>query len=320
LVAAEFDRALDLWCVTFGDSESARVRYVVRLLQQRGAWRELVREWAAADRHGDADAAWRMGWVLLEQGDQAGCTRALERAAERGNLAMLSWQLRKRRLAGQDITEIGKRYRQADARQQRADELADQRGDADAAYRIGNRLVAQWSVFEQERYPIRGRTTSGSAIPTEEFEQAKQFRREGEEALRRAVERGSADAATKLGRLADRPGEDKNLHTREERDEALNWYRRADELGHPEGSRELGSILRELGDTAGAEAAYRRAAEIGHDEWAWRHLALFLQKRGDLRCAEGAHHKAIEHNAGRAKLAPRFFNEDHPALKPTDAT
>ena len=58
-------------------------------------------------------------------------------------------------------------------------------------------------------------------------------------------------------------------------------YRRADERGESVGAMNLGALLEEHGDLAGAEAAYRRADELGHADGA-RCLAALLEQRGDL--------------------------------------
>jgi tetratricopeptide (TPR) repeat protein len=76
-------------------------------------------------------------------------------------------------------------------------------------------------------------------------------------------------------------------------DEAQAAYRRADDLGHAEAARHLGRLLADRGEIAGAEAAYRRADYRGDAEAAYRLGALFEQ-RGDFDEAEAAYRRADE--------------------------
>jgi peptidoglycan hydrolase-like protein with peptidoglycan-binding domain/tetratricopeptide (TPR) repeat protein len=80
-------------------------------------------------------------------------------------------------------------------------------------------------------------------------------------------------------------------------------YRRADQLGHAAGACQLGVLLDEQGDLAGAEAAYRRADDRGNIAGA-HDLGLVLERRGDLAGAEAAYRRADErgHAAGARNL------------------
>lgn len=169
--------------------------------------------------------------------------------------------------------------------------------------------------------------------------------------MRRALQRGSADAAAKLGELAyeeypDFPESDEKRGAR-----ALSWYRRADELGHPHGSWWLGMILDDLGDHdeavaamrraaargdpsaasalglllrrrtppdwEGAEAAYRHAVDIDYDERAWGDLGAVLAARGDLDGAEDAYRRAVQRDDPQAATRLRYFYKRHPDREPT---
>lgn len=332
----------------------AHVRFVARVLRERGAWPELVRGWAESDERGDADGAWRMGWVLLDQGDRAGSERAFGRAAQRGNLSALFKVCGERARAGLDATALQTEYERASRRRQEADQLADQRGDADAAYRIGFDLVARSSVLETELSAIpdissRRKYKRWQAVAREKRDQARELRRSGEAALRRAAERGSADAAAKLGAL-EHEGYPSNDSDQQQNERALPWYRLADELGHPAGSWWLGHILAARGDHDEAQAAYRRAeirghplaasslasllsrrtpldrqaleaayrrvTEIDYDPNGWVKLAGLLQQRDDLDGAEAAYQRAVERGAREAAFALRRLREQR-ATKPS---
>jgi tetratricopeptide (TPR) repeat protein len=338
VLAVEFDRALDSWCGwTLNHQRSVRVRYVARLLRERGVWPELVRRWTVEDERGDGDAACRIGWVLLDRGDEAGSRRAFARAVGRGNLAATSKEHGERARAGEDTHRLAKESERARQRQEQADQRADERGDADAAYRIGHRLVVEAGAARRGDYSA-----------------AKRYGDQGEAALRRALQRGSADAAAELGDQAyeeypDFPESDEQRGAR-----ALPLYRRADELGHPRGSWWLGMILDDLGDHdgavaamrraeargdpsaagtlglllrrrtppdwEGAEAAHRRAVDIDYDERVWGNLGAVLAARGDLAGAEAAYRRAVQRDEPQAATHLRYFYKNHPDMKPPPAS
>ncbi|SEG85875.1 Serine/threonine protein kinase [Thermomonospora echinospora] len=68
-------------------------------------------------------------------------------------------------------------------------------------------------------------------------------------------------------------------------------YRRADELGSGDGASDLGVLLYERHDVAGAEVALRRADRRGNAMGTFR-LGVLLQDRGDLTEAETAYRRA----------------------------
>ena len=83
-------------------------------------------------------------------------------------------------------------------------------------------------------------------------------------------------------------------------DDALDAFRRADELGDATSAFNLGFLLHERGDVQGAQEAYHRADERGDASGALN-LGLVLQERGDLEGAQEAYHRADER--GEAKGA-----------------
>jgi TPR repeat protein len=94
------------------------------------------------------------------------------------------------------------------------------------------------------------------------------------------------------------------LATNLERDQDLEGaeaaYRRADELGHPEAAFYLGGMLAEGGDFESAHAQYQRADELGHGAGAFN-LGVLLEHQNDWAAAEAAYRRATER--GRALAA-----------------
>jgi Flp pilus assembly protein TadD len=80
-------------------------------------------------------------------------------------------------------------------------------------------------------------------------------------------------------------------------------YRRAIELGNGGGASNLGVLLMGKEDLDGAEAAYHLAIELGYKE-AVSNLGVTLKERGDLEGAEAAFREAVElgHGSGAANL------------------
>jgi hypothetical protein len=333
-VVAEFDRAL--WLAWPGDRQQVvRARHLARLLRERGVWDELVGGWAAADQRGDAAAALRLAWVLVIAGDEPGSWVAFARAARRGDSSALAAEFRRRRRAGLDTAELERESRRAERRPQQSDRQADRDGDADATYRIGSALLAQWQLDEQERRRIATRQPLSREETLKQAAAASDHYNAGYAALRRAAERGSADAAVELGGLANEGSAyETPYEARARAKRCLPWYRLADERGHARGSWWLGLVLLDLGDVegaeaallraearghphaasslglllskhrsppdwAGAEAAYRRAADLGYSGDEHIELAVFLEGRGDLPGAEAAR-AAGEHNESGA--------------------
>jgi TPR repeat protein len=75
-------------------------------------------------------------------------------------------------------------------------------------------------------------------------------------------------------------------------------YRRADESGAATGAFNLGAVLHQQGDTAGALAAYERAERRGDPDAAFN-LGVLLFEIGDLDGAEGAWRRSAERGHAR---------------------
>ncbi|MGA8364447.1 MAG: tetratricopeptide repeat protein [Solirubrobacteraceae bacterium] len=75
-------------------------------------------------------------------------------------------------------------------------------------------------------------------------------------------------------------------------------YRRADQLGSQRGAFNLGQILRHRGSLDDAEAAYRRADERGSPEGAVN-LGVLLEQRGDLSGAQAAYRRSRERGSSK---------------------
>ena len=93
------------------------------------------------------------------------------------------------------------------------------------------------------------------------------------------------------------------LAERDHTAEAEAAFRRADELGHPAAASHLGMLLEERGDLAGAEAAYRRGDARGDAAGDIQARGL-LAHRGDCAEAETAYRRADErgHAAAASSL------------------
>lgn len=71
------------------------------------------------------------------------------------------------------------------------------------------------------------------------------------------------------------------------------------EAGDGDGDYDVGALLEERGDLAGAEVAYRRGAERG-DAMAANSLGFLLHQRGDLAGAEAAYRRGDQSGDGMA--------------------
>lgn len=80
-------------------------------------------------------------------------------------------------------------------------------------------------------------------------------------------------------------------------------YRRAEELGHAAGACNLGTLLEKKADLAGAEAAYRRAESLGNSDGAFN-LGVLLEERSDHVGAMAALRRAdlLGHAPGASNL------------------
>jgi Tetratricopeptide repeat len=96
-------------------------------------------------------------------------------------------------------------------------------------------------------------------------------------------------------------------------------YRRADERGSQRAAFNLGQMLKARGDLTSAEAAYRRADERGSPEAAVN-LGVLLEQRGALACAQAAYRRAQERGSrkGAANLT-RLISALEPHPTPREA-
>ena len=153
-------------------------------------------------------------------------------------------------------------------------ERAEQRGDRDAAFNLG--------VLLYETGDLAGANA----------------------AWRRSASRGHVRAAANLLFLS-RPRRESG-HGRAIESEAPGLaefeelsYRRADESGTGSGAFNLGAMLHQRGDTAGALAAYERAEQRGDRDAAFN-LGVLLYETGDLAGAEAAWRRSAGRGHARA--------------------
>jgi TPR repeat protein len=153
-------------------------------------------------------------------------------------------------------------------------ERSEQRGDPDAAFNLG--------VLLYEAGDLDGANA----------------------AWRRSARRGHVRAAANLLFLA-RPRRESE-HGRAIQSEAPGLaefeelaYRRADESGTGSGAFNLGAMLHQQGDTAGALAAYERAEQRGDRDAAFN-LGVLLYETGDLAGAEDAWRRSAGRGHARA--------------------
>lgn len=120
---------------------------------------------------------------------------------------------------------------------------------------------------------------------------------------RRNGNRESRDAAGALANINETFNLGVLLQQRNDLAGAEAAYRRADERGHAGAASNLGVVLEAQGDGTGAEAAYRRAAQRGAADGAFN-LGVLLEERDDLASAEAAYRRAAEcGDSGVAQLA-----------------
>jgi len=153
-------------------------------------------------------------------------------------------------------------------------ERAEQRGDPDAAFNHG--------VLLYEAGDLDG----------------------AEAAWRRSAERGHVRAAANLIFLSRHRRESKRGRAVESGAPGLAQfeelsYRRADQSGAATGAFNLGVVLHQQGDAAGAAAAYERAERRGDPDAAFNHGVL-LYEAGDLDGAEAAWRRSAERGHARA--------------------
>ncbi len=151
---------------------------------------------------------------------------------------------------------------------------AEERGDTDAAFNLG---VLLYEAGDLDGAEVAWRRSAGRGHVRAAANLLFLSRR------RRQLERGIAIQS-------DAPG----LTEFEELS-----YRRADESGTATGAFNLGAMLHQQGDTAGAAAAYERAERRGDQDAAFN-LGVLLYEVGDLDGAEGAWRRSAGRGHARA--------------------
>jgi Flp pilus assembly protein TadD len=173
-------------------------------------------------------------------------------------------------------------HQRADAEGARAAyERAEGRGDPDAAFNLG---VLYYEAGDLERAEAAWRRSAGRGHVRAAANLLFLSRR------RRAPERGAATQSEAL-RFAEF--------------EELS-YRRADESGTATGAFNLGAMLHQQGDTAGALAAYERAERRGDPDAAFN-LGVLLYEAGDLDGAEAAWRRSAGRQHARAAKNLEFL-------------
>ena len=182
----------------------------------------------------------------------------------------------------------------------------DASGDAGGAFNLGVVLHqcadVEGAIAAYERAEQRGDPDAGFNLGVLLYEAGDL---EGAEAAwRRSAGRGHVRAAANLLFLSRRrrelergvamPSEAPGLAAFEELS-----YRRADESGAASGAFNLGAMLHQQGDTAGALAAYERAERRGDPDAAFN-LGVLLYETGDLDGAEAAWRRSAERGHARA--------------------
>jgi tetratricopeptide (TPR) repeat protein len=160
-------------------------------------------------------------------------------------------------------------------------ERAEQRGDPDAAFNLG--------VLLYDAGDLDG----------------------AEAAWQRSAGRGHVRAAANLLFLSRRRRElERGTATQSEAPGLEGFeelaYRRADESGTASGAFNLGAMLHQQGDTAGAVAAYERAERRGDPDAAFN-LGVLLYDAGDLDGAEAAWRRSAERGHDRAAKNLEFL-------------
>ena len=153
-------------------------------------------------------------------------------------------------------------------------ERAEERGDPDAAFNLG--------VLLYEAGDLDG----------------------AEAAWRRSAGRGHVRAAANLLFLSRHRRESEAGPAIQSEARGLAefeelYYRRADESGAATGAFNLGAMLHQQGDTAGAAAAYERAERRGDPDAAFN-LGVLLYEAGDLDGAEAAWRRSAGRGHARA--------------------
>jgi tetratricopeptide (TPR) repeat protein len=237
-------------------------------------------DWAAAEAHfgradelGSGEGAFRYGVLLRKRGDRTAAVEAWRRGADRGHE-------RSSLVLFRALWEVGD-----EAGAESVLRAADDRGSGDAAFHLGQ-LYARRAQREEGVAAFARAARRGSPEYAKSAEEVRQsnvaVRRAFElmlsgdlaaaiEMVRPAYEHGSGEAASVMGQILLRQGDDQ---------EAEAAFRRAEAGSEEYGPIGLGLVFQRRGQFADAEVAFRRADGTGSAQGA-AVLAKFLALRGD---------------------------------------
>ncbi len=231
-----------------------------------------------ADHHGHPGAAFELGVLLIQEGDREGAKEAFRRAEERGHPEAAFG-------VGVLQAEEGDRARAKHAFQR----AMERDHHPDAAFNLGSLLLQEGDVAgAEDAFRLADQSgDAGAACNLGVLLEQRGDSAAAKEAYQRADERGHPVGACNLGALLEY-----------ERDlaGARKAYERADSRGDPIGSYNLGLLLERQGERDDAKEAYRRADRRGNPEAACN-LGLLLKQEGDREGALEAFRRAGEHGS-----------------------
>jgi peptidoglycan hydrolase-like protein with peptidoglycan-binding domain len=213
-------------------------------------------------------------------------------------------------------------------------DLAMANGDGRGATTINGTQVP---AHETNGTQVPAHGTNGTQVPTHETNGTQVPARETNGTQIHAHENGARDDRDAAGEESPGPPSRTEPEDLPELDEAATVfnlglsleaqgslpdaqaaYRRADELGHGTAASNLGVLLEEQGASAEAEAAYRRADQRGDGGGAFN-LGALLEERNLLDEAAAAYRRALDrgHNAAASNLG--VLLEEQGALDEAEA-
>ncbi|MGV1005811.1 MAG: tetratricopeptide repeat protein [Candidatus Nanopelagicales bacterium] len=235
------------------------------LLADAGEPKQAEGAYRRADARGDGRAAFRLAELLIKRGELDEAEAAMRRADERGTPPA--------------ATMLGIRFHEQgrDAEAIEALERGDDRGDRLAPFILGHMAQEKGREAEAEAAWRRAdeRGHAEATVQLARLARQRGNRERAEALLRRAIERGERSAARPLVQL---------LIEQEREAEAIGILHAAADEKDPnwaDGYRLLATLLIRQGDGAGAEDAWRKAAELGDKEAAYE-WARVLIDRGEV--------------------------------------
>ena len=129
-----------------------------------------------------------------------------------------------------------------------------------------------------------------------------------EAAWRRCSARGHLQAAANLRFLRQQRATPDEAEQAKGTESAERAYRRADQVGEAGGAFNLGALLHQRGDLAGARDAYERAERRGDPDAAFN-LGVLLYETGHLESAEAAWRRSASRGHPRAADNLRFLQQ-----------